>query len=133
MRLDKKIRLVSLITRTTCVVLVLCVLLCVQAFASGYTASYMREVKNVYKTCLTIARVLAVVSVAGAGVKLLFANGEKQAYERTLESAKKQMIISVGALIALYLLPAFIEMGAEIGKGIEYHPPTSGMSGAGRS
>lgn len=134
MRLDKKTRWISFFTRATSAIIICCILLCIPAFASTYTASFMGEVKSVYRTCLTIARVLAVVSVAGAGLKILFANGEKQAYERTIESAKRQMFISVGALIALYLIPAFIEMGADIGRGIEYHPPTgtTSASGAGR-
>lgn len=124
-----KTRLTTKIERIVYIGLLLsCLLLLTPALASGYAnfqTKFMGEIRTVYTTMLNVARVCAAVSVAFGGLKLLLANGEKNAYEQKIEKAKYQIFYSILALAALYMIPAAVQWGVDIGKTVRWNPDPS--------
>lgn len=85
----------------------------------------MSEIKSIYRTILVLARCGAVVVLAYSAIEFLVASGAKNEYERKLERSKKRIAYALLALAALYLLPAVVQMGLNIGKSVQWNPDPS--------
>lgn len=85
----------------------------------------MAEIRGVFNTILVIGRVCSVVVLAFGGIEFMIANGAKNQYEQKLEKAKTRIIYALIALAALYLLPAMVRMGIDIGKAYRWNPDPS--------
>lgn len=95
---------------------------CTPAFASGWQSTYMAEIKSIYRTVLVLARCGSAVVLAYGAIEFLVASGAKQQYEQKLEKAKMRIVYALIALAALYLLPAVVQMGLNIGRSLRWNP-----------
>lgn len=91
------------------------------------TADWENGIEEVYETAKIISIPLAAVSFATAAMKMLGLGiwSAKQG-DREMDSGKRQLIFTVLAVAALWLLPSVISLGVNLGKGHEWDPTALG-------
>lgn len=82
------------------------------AFASGFGA----DTQNVMNMIRTIAMAGTAVGIAACGIKYMISS------EQEASKALNQMLLLLGALVALFFLPAAIRLGRSIGDQFEWKP-----------
>lgn len=82
------------------------------AFASGFGA----DTQNVMNMIRVIAMAGTAVGIAACGIKYMISS------EQEASKALNQMLLLLGALVALFFLPAAIRLGRSIGDQLEWKP-----------
>lgn len=111
MRIRKK-KLSGLVYLLSALSCVLVVSSASPAFASGFGA----DTQNVMNMIRTIAMAGTAVGIAACGIKYMISS------EQEASKALNQMLLLLGALVALFFLPAAIRLGRSIGDQFEWKP-----------
>ena len=111
MRIRKK-KLSGLVYLLSALSCVLVVSSAAPAFASGFGA----DTQNVMNMIRTIAMAGTAVGMAACGIKYMISS------EQEASKALNQMLLLLGALVALFFLPAAIRLGRSIGDQFEWKP-----------
>ena len=82
------------------------------AFASGFGA----DTQNVMNMIRVIAMAGTAVGIAACGIKYMISS------EQEASKALNQMLLLLGALVALFLLPSVIRLGRSIGDQLAWKP-----------
>lgn len=77
--------------------------------------AYSSKVWSIYNIACVISLPLGAISIATAAFKML---GD----EKTMEAGKKQILITVLTVAALYILPSVIKMGVDLGYQYRWNP-----------
>lgn len=111
MRIRKK-KLSGLVYLLSALSCVLVVSSASPAFASGFGS----DTQNVMNMIRTIAMAGTAVGIAACGIKYMISS------EQEASKALNQMLLLLGALVALFFLPAAIRLGRSIGDQFEWKP-----------
>ena len=111
MRIRKK-KLSGLVYLLSALSCVLVVSSASPAFASGFGA----DTQNVMNMIRTIAMAGTAVGIAACGIKYMISS------EQEASKALNQMLLLLGALVALFFLPAAIRLSRSIGDQFEWKP-----------
>ena len=111
MRIRKK-KLSGLVYLLSALSCVLVVSSASPAFASGFGV----DTQNVMNMIRTIAMAGTAVGIAACGIKYMISS------EQEASKALNQMLLLLGALVALFFLPAAIRLGRSIGDQFEWKP-----------
>lgn len=77
---------------------------------------FLKMAENVYDIVVKIAIPCAAVSLALAGLRMLFGTSEE------LSRAKSQIIITLVAIASILLIPPFVYMGVQMGSNYAWQP-----------
>lgn len=77
---------------------------------------FLKMAENVYDIVVKIAIPCAAVSLALAGLRMLFGTSEE------LSRAKSQIIITLVAIASILLIPPFVYMGVQMGSNHAWQP-----------
>ena len=111
MRIRKK-KLSGLVYSLSALSCVLVVSSASPAFASGFGA----DTQNVMNMIRVIAMAGTAVGIAACGIKYMISS------EQEASKALNKMLLLLGALVALFFLPAAIRLGRSIGDQFEWKP-----------
>lgn len=111
MRIRKK-KLSGLVYLLSALSCVLVVSSASPAFASGFGA----DTQNVMNMIRVIAMAGTAVGIAACGIKYMLSS------EQEANKALNQMLLLLGALVALLFLPSAIRLGREVTKNIGWDP-----------
>lgn len=77
---------------------------------------FLKMAENVYDIVVKIAIPCAAVSLALAGLRMLFGTSDE------LSKAKSQIIITLVAIASILLIPPFVYMGVQMGSNYAWQP-----------